>query len=166
MKNASFTLNGLHHVSALSAHIERTHNFYPRVLGLRPIIKTVSQDEPGMYHLFYGDGAGSPGSDLTVFDLPQAAPERHGNNSISCTTFRIHGPAAFGYRNSGVVDRHYFRSAYVREPNGILFELATEGPGFEVDGPKDEDRLSLPPSLEPRRREIEEQLKPLTRVPA
>ena len=61
---------------------------------------------------------------------------------------------ALGYRNSGVVDRHYFTSAYVREPNGVLFELATDGPGFDVDGPRHAERLSLPPFLEPRRAEI------------
>jgi glyoxalase family protein len=69
-----------------------------------------------------------------------------------------------GYRNSGEVDRHYFTSVYVREPNGILFELATDGPGFEVDAPLDCSRLSLPPSLEGRRKEIEAQLTPLAKV--
>jgi glyoxalase family protein len=67
---------------------------------------------------------------------------------------------SLGYRNTGVVDRHYFQSLYVREPNGVLFELATDGPGFTVDGPIDEDRLSLPPLLEPRRAEIEASLNP------
>jgi glyoxalase family protein len=66
------------------------------------------------------------------------------------------------YHNSGIVDRHYFTSAYVREPGGVLFELATDGPGFEVDGPLDGERLSLPPFLEPRRAEIEAQLRPIT----
>jgi glyoxalase family protein len=66
-----------------------------------------------------------------------------------------------GYHNSGIVDRHYFTSAYVREPKRVLFELATDGPGFEVDGPLDGERLSLPPFLEPRRAEIESRLKPL-----
>ena len=55
-------------------------------------------------------------------------------------------------------------SVYVREPNHILFELATDGPGFDVDGPLDADRLSLPPFLEPRRAEIEAGLKPLHRA--
>lgn len=277
-----------------------------------------------MYHLFYGDGAASTGSDLTVFDLPHAAREHRGNNSISRTTFRIHGDEAFefwekrldeqnvdhrsvtirdgrtvldfddplgtalslvedggevdafpwdgspvpagyqvrglgyveitvpafeptdqfltgaiglhhdhtypfgdapqfevhvyiigrggahaeihvlvrddlpranygsggvhhvalrvpeaeqmsgwveklgqlGYHNSGIVNRHYFRSIYVREPNGVLFELATDGPGFFIDGPIDAERLSLPPFLEPNRLEIESALKPLTRVSA
>jgi glyoxalase family protein len=59
------------------------------------------------------------------------------------------------------VDRHFFASVYVREPNGVLVELATDGPGFTVDGPLDADRLSLPPFLEPRRLEIEAALAPL-----
>jgi glyoxalase family protein len=73
---------------------------------------------------------------------------------------------ALGYRNSGVVDRHYFTSAYVREPNGVLFELATDGPGFTIDGPLDAERLSLPPRLEPRRAEIEAKLTPFVAVRA
>lgn len=51
-------LTGVHHVSALSAHIRQTHEFYTRVLGLRPVMKTVNQDEPSMYHLFDGDAVG------------------------------------------------------------------------------------------------------------
>src|SRR5687768_13958894 len=90
-------LSGIHHVSAVSAHISRTHDFYPRVLGLRPVIKTVNQDDPSMYHLFYGDGAGSPGSDITIFDIPGAVRERRGNNSISLTTFRVSGRATLDY---------------------------------------------------------------------
>lgn len=59
-----------------------------------------------------------------------------------------------GFHNSGIVDRHYFQSIYVREPNHVQFELATAGPDFEVDGPIDENRASLPPFLEPSRAEI------------
>jgi glyoxalase family protein len=317
-------LTGVHHVSALSADISRTHDFYTRILGMRPLIRTVNQDEPSMYHLFFGDGAGSPGSDMTVFDMPRAAPERPGNNGISLTTFRVAGEGVFdywtarfrahgvahgemdardgrrvldfsdfegtqlslvddggageafpwgespvpaehqvrglgytvitvpaleptdrflreglglahdhayllaeapeheahvyrigaggahaevhvrvrpdlprarygaggvhhvalrvpdgqsiedwaarltrlGYPNSGVVERYYFTSTYVREPNHVLFELATDGPGFQVDGPLDGERLRLPPFLEPRRAEIEARLKPLGTVGA
>ena len=65
--------------------------------------------------------------------------------------------------NSGEVERYYFRSFYFREPNGILFELATDGPGFTADEPLDRlgETLALPPFLEPRRAEIEAGLKPL-----
>ena len=84
-----FKLSGMHHVSSLSAHIGRTRDFYTRVLGLRPVITTVNQDDTSMYHLFFADGKGSPGSDMTVFDLPHAAPEHRGNNAITLTTFRV-----------------------------------------------------------------------------
>src|SRR4051812_7573341 len=90
-------LTGVHHVSAVSAHISKTHAFYTQVLGMRPVIKTVNQDDPSMYHLFYGDGAGSPGSDMTIFDIPGAVRERRGNNSISLTTFRVAGADAIQY---------------------------------------------------------------------
>jgi glyoxalase family protein len=324
MIDMTFQLTGIHHVSALSAHIEQTHEFYTRVLGMRPVITTVNQDDPSMYHLVYGDAVGSPGSDMTVFDLPHAAREHRGNNSISRTTFRVHGARALaywaarlaehgiahggitvrdgrrvldfddpegtqlalvddggagvafpwdaspvpaehqirglgytvitvptfgptdrflsealglrhdhtytiaeapqtqahvytigdggthaqvhvvvrddlarakygaggvhhvalrvpagqrmddwverlntlGYHNSGVVDRHYFTSAYVREPNHVLFELATDEPGFDVDGQLDGEQLTLPPFLEPRRAEIVARLKPLHSVDA
>lgn len=312
-------LAGMHHVSAITAHIGDTHEFYTRLLGMRPVIRTVNQDDPSMYHLFYGDGAGSVGSDMTMFDIPHAVRERRGNNSITRTSLRVGsraaleywadrlreagvvhggvrtrddrsvldfddaggtplsliddgsgavphpwadspvpaenqviglgpvtitvpvldptdcflttglnlrrdrtyrldedarfgvhvyamgdgGPAAevhvvvrddtpqakyggggvhhlalriphgqdirdwiarlneAGYHNSGLVDRYYFQSVYVREPNHVLFELATDGPGFTVDGPLDGERLSLPPFLEPRRAEIEAGLRPL-----
>ena len=65
--------------------------------------------------------------------------------------------------SSGPVDRFYFRSLYFREPNGILFEIATDGPGFHADEPMETmgEGLALPPFLEPRRAEIEAGLKPL-----
>lgn len=312
-------LTGIHHVSSVSANIKRSRDFYTRVLGMRPVIKTVNQDDTHMYHLFFGDGVGTPGSDMTVFDIPHAVKELRGNNAISLTSFRVSGEGTFeywvhrlnelgvapvgietrdgrrvidfddfegtqlsliddgsvgeafpwnespvpaehqirglgyititvpdrdpthqfltlalgltwhheypladapefgvhvyniksgganaevhvivrgdlprtrygaggvhhvalrvptgqsmeewvaklallGFHNSGIVDRHYFKSIYVREPNHILFELATDGPGFDVDGPLDDSRLSLPPFLEPRRAEIEASLEPI-----
>ena len=68
--------------------------------------------------------------------------------------------------SSGPVDRYYFRSLYFREPNGILFEIATDGPGFAADEPMGAlgEKLALPPFLEPRRRVIEADLKPLVTV--
>jgi glyoxalase family protein len=71
--------------------------------------------------------------------------------------------ARLGVPSSGPVDRYYFRSLYFREPNGILFEIATDGPGFAADEPMESlgERLALPPFLEPRRSEIERGLKPL-----
>jgi len=323
-------LTGIHHLTAVTARPSENLRFYTDTLGLRLVKKTVNQDDTSAYHLFYGDGAASPGSDLTFFDWP-LAPERRGTHSIIRTALRVDGrealdwwrerfdardvnhdeitkrdarwtldfedpegqrlsliddsgdanrsekthpwnrssvpaqnqirglgpitlsvpdlaptdqiltvvltmrrvreyaipllkngaasssavhvyemgagensaaemhvavepslpPAQLGagavhhvaFRtpdfseyekwierlrelripNSGPVNRFYFRSLYFREPNGILFEIATDGPGFAVDEPLENlgERLSLPPFLESRRSEIEAALKPL-----
>lgn len=317
------TLTGLHHVSSITARAAENVDFYTRVLGLRLVKKTVNQDDPSSYHLFYGDERGNPGTEVTFFDIPHAAPLHPGVNSISRIDLRVTGqetlvwwqerldefgvehnpltteagrgvlafrdlegqrlaliddsnaplpggtpwalsttPATHGIRglgsvtltvraaeptiqvlsdlmgfsqtgsypatsgperdilvfstgaggpgtevhldtrpdlpperlgrggvhhvafrvptaeehlawlerlqsagvrNSGLVDRYYFKSIYFREPNHILFELATDGPGFATD--EDEahlgERLALPPFLEPHRAQIESGLHPL-----
>ena len=312
-------LTGIHHLTAISANAKGNVAFYTGQLGLRLVKKTVNQDDVSAYHLFYADGLGSPGTDLTFFDWP-AAQERRGTNAIVETGLRVGGEAslawwtekldaagvthsgivardgratvtfedpegqrlalvddggageanawdaspvpaehqirglgpitlsvpelapteavltkvmnmekvrayaragggatvhvyqmngegpaaelhvavepglprtrsgrggahhvafrtptdatydqwaerltALGVPNSGKIDRFYFRSLYFREPNGILFEIATDGPGFHADEPIETlgERLSLPPFLEKRRAEIEAGLKPL-----
>ncbi len=310
-------LGGIHHLTAVTAQASRNHAFYTRTLGMRLVKKSVNQDDVSAYHLFYADGAASPGSDLTFFDWP-AAREKRGTHSIVRTGLRVAseaslkwwaarfaaeavtqetiatrdgrptldfedfegqrfsivvdaapreparpwakspvpaehqilglgpitlsvpkleptdrvltsvmnlrrvrdyvlggtmvhvyemgagGPAAelhvavqpelpivrpgaggvhhvafrttlaeydawaerlqsLGVPSSGPVDRYYFKSLYFREPNGILFELATDEPGFAVDEPMESlgEKLALPPFLEGRRKEIEAGLKPL-----
>lgn len=311
-------LSGIHHLTCVTADAPRNHAFYTRTLGLRLVKKSVNQDDVSAYHLFYADGVGSPGTDLTFFDWP-AARERRGTHSIVRTALRVpdepalkwwaarfaaeavtqapitkrdgrltlefedfegqrlslvvdenpRGPAhpwahspvpaerqirglgpitisvpklaatdrvltdvlhmkrvrgyasstgaevhvyemgpggaaaelhvvvepelpvarpgaggvhhvAFrtnaadytawsnrlvetGMPSSGPVNRYYFQSLYFREPNGILFEIATDEPGFAVDEAVDTlgERLALPPFLEGRRREIEAGLKPI-----
>ncbi|MBU2956210.1 ring-cleaving dioxygenase [Paracoccus sp. 1_MG-2023] len=304
-------LTGIHHLTAITADAVANNRFYTRTLGLRRVKKTVNQDDTSAYHLFFADGAGSPGTDITFFDWP-ATPERRGTNAITRTGLRvaedsldywadrlggsivtldgrptldaedpegqrlrlvgapepagqpwdrspvpaehqIHGlgpitisvpdagpteavltqvmnmrrvrdypspdgsghvrvfemgeggaaaelhvavqpdlPKArqgaggvhhvafrvpdkvaltewarrigsFRVPNSGEVERFYFRSFYFREPGGNLFELATDGPGFDVDEPRETmgEALSLPPFLEGRRSLIEAGLKPL-----
>ncbi len=313
-------LHSIHHLTAVTARAADNLAFYRDVLGMRLVKKTVNQDDVRAYHLFYADGRGSPGTDLTFFDWAAAAPERRGTHSIVRTALRVDGseaalgfwrrrlldagvevgevvdldgrrtlpfedpegqrlalvddgaqgpahaweegpvPAAYqirglgpitlsvpdprptatvlvevlgmrpereyrlasGHRvlvvamgdggpsaevhlavqpdlppvrpgaggvhhvalrtpdddqhrawlerltshrvpNSGLIDRFYFRSLYFREPNGILFEIATDGPGFDVDEPFDRmgETLALPPFLEPRRADIEANLRPL-----
>jgi glyoxalase family protein len=314
-------LTGIHHLTAVTAQAGENVRFYTRVLGMRLVKKTVNQDDVRAYHLFYGDGMATPGSDLTFFDWPAMPRERRGGQSITLTGLRVtgvdallwwaerfnklgvqhgevierdgrlvldfedfegqrlslvddgglgegtpwldspvptqyqirglgpitmtvaqlaptaalltqvmgmeeartypnpeapqysvhvfvmkgEGPAAelhvaarpdlprarlgaggvhhvafrvptvaehsawnvhlrsLGVQTSGIIDRYYFRSIYFREPNGILFELATDEPGFTVDESLAHlgERLSLPPFLEPYRAEIEAHLKPL-----
>jgi glyoxalase family protein len=312
-------LHGIHHLTAVSADASGNHGFYTRVLGMRLVKKTVNQDDTSAYHLFYADGVGSPGTDVTFFDWP-VGRERRGTNAIVRTGLRVAGPAALEYwaarlgeasvrhegirevdgrlelafedpegqrlalmddggadafhpwagspvpeafqirglapitisvpdlrpsdlfltqvmamrqvrsyaapdardvkvhvyemgeggpaaelhvrvepglrpaqsgaggvhhvafrvrdeeyaywvdrlrqqriPSSGPVDRFYFRSLYTREPNGILYEIATDGPGFASDEPLEAlgEKLSLPPFLEPKRASIERNLKPL-----
>ena len=316
----SLQLEGIHHLTAITANARRNLDFYTRIMGMRLIKKTVNQDDTSAYHLFYGDAIGTPGADLTFFDWP-TPPERRGTHAITRTGLRVgstddldwwrshlteaglavgaplehaghlvldfedfegqrlrlvadpdsagahpwdrsplpaarqihglgpitisvpdlrrtepvltrvmnmrevrsypaaagHGPihvfemgpggaaaelhveinpdlpfagqgaggvhhvafrtpdkaqldewvartARVGLPTSGEVERYYFTSLYFREPNGILFEIATDGPGFTADEPLESlgERLSLPPFLEPRRAAIEAGLKPLT----
>ena len=71
-------LDGLNHITAITGHAPRNVNFYTGVLGLRLVTKTVNQDDPTVYHLFYADEEGSPGADLTFFEYPGAARGRVG----------------------------------------------------------------------------------------
>jgi glyoxalase family protein len=118
-------------------------------------------------------GSGGPAAELHVMVEPDLLPARGGAGGVHHVAFRVPDDAQYeawaerlssaGIRHSGPVDRYYFRSLYFREPNGILFELATDGPGFAVDEPMETlgERLALPPFLEHRRQEIEAGLKPL-----
>ena len=85
-------LHGIHHVTAITALARQNHDFYTRTLGLRLVKKTVNQDDVSAYHLFYADGAGTPGTDLTFFHWP-AARERRGTCSVARTGLRV-GSAA------------------------------------------------------------------------
>jgi glyoxalase family protein len=89
-------LNGFHHLTAVTADAPRNHAFYTQVLGLRLVKKSVNQDDVSAYHLFYADGKGSPGTDITFFDWP-APRERRGTHSICRTGFRVQGEKAFSY---------------------------------------------------------------------
>src|SRR6516164_4026736 len=81
-------LHGFHHLTAVTAHASDNLRFYTSVLGLRLVKKTVNQDDVSAYHLFYGDGAASPGSDITFFDFP-APPEERGSSTVTRTGFRV-----------------------------------------------------------------------------
>lgn len=312
-------LEGIHHLTAVSARIRDNHHFYTRTIGMRLVKRSVNQDDTSAYHLYYADAKGTPGTDLTFFDWP-VDRERRGTHAITRTGLRVAGlealewwrqhlrerqvktgeigerdgrltmdfedaegqrialiddggrgdaqawsespvPAAkqvrglgpivmsvptlrptdvvlrqalnmrpvreyahpddarqvvhvyemgpggagaelhvavqpglpptrqgaggvhhvafrtpdadydawadrlntLGIPNSGKVDRYYFRSLYFREPNGILFEIASDGPGFAVDESEATlgEQIVLPPFLEPKREEIMSRLKPI-----
>jgi glyoxalase family protein len=121
----------------------------------------------------YEMGEGGPAAELHLAGEPDAPPARQGAGGVHHVAFRTPNVEEYeGWAerlrrlrvaSSGPVDRFYFRSLYFREPNGILFEIATDGPGFATDEPLERlgERLALPPFLEPRRATIEAGLKPL-----
>jgi len=295
-------LDGVHHVTAITGDAPGNVDFYTRVLGLRLVKKSVNQDDPTVYHLFYGDEEGAPGNDVTFFEYPGAAPGRAGAGMVHRIEWRVgssealdfweerlgaegietdrangylvfsdregleHGLAvvetkdepltadhpevpkeftlqgfngvhayashpeqsrafleqALEFSPSGdaaweargdqrggfysfdqtnergvpgagtvhhvawassmeeheawqkrvseagasptpVIDRFYFKSIYFREPSGVLFEIATIGPGFTADEPLESlgEHLSLPPDYEPLRERLERVLTPL-----
>ncbi|HTB01937.1 MAG TPA: ring-cleaving dioxygenase [Bradyrhizobium sp.] len=116
-------------------------------------------------------GEGGPAAELHVLESKDVAEARQGAGGVHHVAFRTPDEAQYhawtarlnelGIRNSGEIDRFYFRSLYFREPNGILFEIATDGPGFATDEPMEAlgEKLALPPFLEPRRAQIEAGLK-------
>ncbi len=90
-------LEGLHHVSSITADAPGNLDFYVRVLGMRLVKKTVNQDDPTVYHLFYGDDHGSPGFDMTFFEYPGARRGRAGAGMVHTVAFRVAGPEAIAF---------------------------------------------------------------------
>jgi glyoxalase family protein len=286
-------LEGIHHVTCITGNAAANVEFYAGELGLRMVKKTVNQDDPTVYHLFYADERGSSGSDITFFEYPGVSKGRAGDGMVHTVSFRVgseeslawwqarvggtlgdrslifedpegltlellvddsgdppltaHAPdvpdehrirgfagvrayaaqpdtsarllEALGFTGSWeargderggfyvydappearglqaggtvhhvawaslpddheawrqkvmegggqptpVIDRFYFKSIYFREPSGVLFEIATIGPGFTADEPFETlgERLSLPPSYEQYRDQVERILAPL-----
>ena len=93
----SLHLSGIHHVSAITASAEKNHHFFTKILGMRLVKKTVNQDNTSSYHLFYADAVGTPGSDMTYFDIPVAGRTYPGVSSINNTAFRIKSKEALQY---------------------------------------------------------------------
>src|SRR6266536_5320923 len=82
-------LEGIHHVTAITADAPGNVDFYARVLGLRLVKKTVNQDDPTVYHLFYADERGSAGADITFFEYPGAPRGRAGDGMVHRIVFRV-----------------------------------------------------------------------------
>jgi glyoxalase family protein len=94
---ASMKLEGIHHVTAITGDAPRNVDFYTRVLGLRMVKKTVNQDDPSVYHLFYADERGSPGSDITFFEYPGAARGRAGAGMVHRIGWRVRSEQALDF---------------------------------------------------------------------
>ncbi len=90
-------IDGIHHVTCITADAPRNVDFYTRVLGLRLVKKTVNQDDPTVYHLFYADEAGTPGSDITFFEYPGIQRGRAGAGMVHTVNWRVGSDAALDF---------------------------------------------------------------------
>ena len=90
-------LEGIHHITAITAEAQRNVDFYAGTLGLRMVKKTVNQDEPSVYHLFYADERGSAGSDITFFEFRGAGPGRAGAGMVHRIVWRVAAPEALDF---------------------------------------------------------------------
>jgi glyoxalase family protein len=107
-------LDGIHHVTCITADAPRNVDFYTRVLGLRLVKKTVNQDDPTVYHLFYADEAGSPGADITFFEYPGVRRGRAGAGMVHTIQWRVGSEAALDFWEQ--------RVSGVRDEDGLAFE--------------------------------------------
>jgi len=135
------TKHGIHHVTAIAGPARRNLDFYTRVLGLRLVKKTVNFDDPGTYHFYFGDEAGSPGTILTFFPWEYAAPGRLGIGETQETVFRV-PEGAIGYWTHRFVEKGVAYDALVRrfgeavlsfrDPDGTRLALVGV-PGIESE---------------------------------
>jgi len=122
-------IEGIHHISLITGDAPGNVDFYARVLGLRLVKKTVNQDDPGVYHLFYSDEHGSPGADITFFEYPGARPGHAGAGMISSIVHRVASEEALDFwqqRLAGegiAAQRHPGRLRFA-DPEGMAHELA------------------------------------------
>jgi glyoxalase family protein len=169
---AEHQIRGLGPITISVPDREGTDLVLTRVLGMRVVRDYATPGNEGTRTYVYEMGPGGAAAELHVAVEPNLPVAQPGAGSVHHVAFRIPDAdyQAWADRldvvrlpSSGPVDRFYFRSLYFREPGGILFEIATDGPGFATDEPLETlgESLSLPPFLEGKRRQIERGLKPL-----
>jgi len=171
-------LRMIHHVTGMTDDLVKADEFYHQALGMRLIKQSINQDDPDTLHYFWANYDGTrvaPASSMTLFGWPETA--RHASEGVGQTHHVAYRATdadqqeawreyllGLGYEVSPVMDRNYFRSIYFRTHDGLLVEIATDPPGFSVDGDVDAlgTEVKLPPWLEPQRSEILAGLRPLT----
>jgi glyoxalase family protein len=121
-------LEGIHHITAITADAPRNVDFYARQLGLRLVKKTVNQDDPTVYHLFYADEAGSPGADLTFFEYPGVGRGRAGAGMVHRIVWRVASPDALDFwaerlGDEGVAVAREDGALRFADPEGLELEL-------------------------------------------
>lgn len=139
---------GLHHVTVICQDVERSVDFYRNLLGMRLVKQTVNEDDRGARHLFFGDEEGRPGTMVTCLEYPELEEGSVGRGSTHHFALTVESEEELAgwhaYLRSrripctDVMDRKYFKSLYLRDPDGHIVELATAGPGLTADEPLEE----------------------------
>jgi glyoxalase family protein len=170
---AEHQIRGLGGVTLSVPNLAPTDTILRDVLEMRAARVYADPDSGAQIHVYEMGEGGRPDCELHVAVEPDLPPAQQGAGAVHHIAFRtpdLESYNAWAERlrqrrlpSSGPIDRYYFRSLYFREPNGILIEIATDGPGFATDEPLERlgERLSLPPFLEKDRATIERKLKPL-----
>ena len=139
-------LEGIHHITAITGDAPRNLDFYTRVMGLRLTAKTVNQDDPSVYHLFYADELGRPGSELTFFEYPGAIPGRPGAGMVHTIVSRVGSPAALDFweqrlRDEGVSTAREAGTLRFADFEGLAHELAVRP---DADAPLSAEHPEIP----------------------
>jgi glyoxalase family protein len=135
-------ISGLHHVTLVCRDAGRSAAFYRNVLGMRLVKQTTSADDRGARHLFFGDEEGRPGTLITCLEYPKLEQGRVGAGSTHHFALAVDSEeelAAWrdylgsrGVPCSEILDRTWFKSVYLRDPDGHVVEIATRGPGLDA----------------------------------
>lgn len=170
---SEFQIRGLGPIMLSVTKLKRSEPVYSRVMNLRAVREYPHPENSAHLVHVYEMGSGGPSAELHAAEQPDLPSARLGAGGVHHVAFRTPNAEEYhawhdrlnsmGIPNSGEIDRYYFQSLYFREPNGILFEIATDGPGFAVDEDPQAlgEEVALPPFLEPNREAIVANLEPL-----
>jgi glyoxylase I family protein len=139
---------GLHHVTVICRDVEHSVAFYRNLLGMRLVKQTVNSDDRAARHLFFGDEEGRPGTIVTCLEYAELEEGSVGRGSTHHFALAVESEEellawrdylrAHAVPCTDMLDRTYFKSLYLRDPDGHIIELATLGPGLTVDEPLEE----------------------------
>jgi glyoxalase family protein len=175
---AEHQIRGLSHVTLAVDRLVPTARVLTDIMKFRHAGEFPSADNPVIQTVVFETGPGGPGAQVRVEVRPDLPPGQLGAGGVHHIAFRAPNDTehrawrdrvrAAGIGITDVIDRYYFKSLYFREPGRVLFEIATDGPGFATDEDVEHlgERLALPPFLEPHRARIEAGLRPLDYSPA
>jgi glyoxalase family protein len=133
-------LHGVHHVTCITGDAPQNLDFYVGTLGLRLVKKTVNQDDPTVYHLFYADERGSAGADITFFEYPGAIPGRAGDGMVHRVVFRVGGEESLDFWAERVGGERLDGSLVFADPEGLALEL-------QIDDGEDSPLVAQAPDI-------------------